>query len=94
MNFVTNCDQDTFHRFGYGSCVGCETSNPTQHRFCRRCGNTLWKQCPQCNAERPVDETFFPPRRQDVRGRGQMIESSQQRLKEIRAMVDRLELDR
>jgi class 3 adenylate cyclase len=32
-------------------CPSCQTENPKENEFCRRCGTKLLLQCPQCGAE-------------------------------------------
>ena len=53
----------------------------------------MWKRCPQCGDERPVDESFCAGCGADfVSAERERLRSLQQRLTEIQAMVDRLEL--
>jgi type IV pilus assembly protein PilM len=39
-------------------CRDCETSNPTNRRFCANCGTPLFDSCPSCNTEVTTAEKF------------------------------------
>ncbi len=40
------------------NCPQCQTQNPEDNKFCRKCGTKLVKTCPQCNSETLPDDTF------------------------------------
>ncbi len=70
-------------------CRQCRVINPGRSRYCRDCGGTLWKECPGCQADRPVDETFCACCGKDmVFLERELIRQSEQRLAEIREMVN------
>jgi len=41
-------------------CPNCSTDNPQDHRFCKKCGNSLVTKCPnpKCNAENTINYKF------------------------------------
>ena len=39
-------------------CPNCQTENPQEHRFCRKCGKELLLSCPQCRAKVIADDSF------------------------------------
>ena len=36
----------------------CQTGNPDDNRFCRRCGAALLRACPECDAEVHIGDSF------------------------------------
>jgi len=39
-------------------CEKCQTENPEENKFCRKCGAKLLKLCPQCGSENLPDDNF------------------------------------
>jgi predicted amidophosphoribosyltransferase len=39
-------------------CSKCQTENPQENRFCRKCGANLLLTCPQCGAEVLSDDRY------------------------------------
>ncbi|HEX9091523.1 MAG TPA: AAA family ATPase [Anaerolineales bacterium] len=39
-------------------CPHCQTDNPDTERFCRNCGQKLFRKCPNCQAELPPEARF------------------------------------
>ena len=39
-------------------CPQCQTDNPENKKFCRKCGEKLAKACPQCGSETLMDDSF------------------------------------
>lgn len=74
-------------------CVSCEQPNPREHRYCRCCGSTLWKECPQCQTPRPMDEVFCANCGANMASAEQQrLDACQQQLQDVQTLVERGEL--
>ncbi len=70
------------------TCAPCQTVNPAEHRFCRKCGAPLWKDCAGCGRPRPVDESFCALCGEHLEAiERRMIDQQRARLAEIDDMI-------
>lgn len=75
-------------------CLKCELGNAQSHRFCRQCGSILWRNCPQCGEQRPIDEVFCAACGTDLGSADrELVESYQQQLAEARRMIEHWRLN-
>lgn len=70
------------------TCAGCATVNPARRRFCSKCGEVLWRRCPECDSERAIDESYCGECGVDIlEAERRRLDAWRRRLDEARAVA-------
>jgi hypothetical protein len=71
-------------------CLKCGFDNKEQHRFCSKCGETLFKECPICDREIGLDSKHCPACGENIDSAEKQKNIDKEKIKDIRKESDHL----